>query len=186
MSRSYATILLSLGLTIAASSAMLYRTSDRVTALDKELRKINAQIAEEERSLHVLRAEWVYLSNPARIEAEARKHLRLQPTEAHHIASRENIQMAWAKPGEEQVSTRLADATTPAMRAARSGSPRPRTERDRILTLLNAGRINDHVALQHSASAKKAAPDTATVARTLAGGKTDKIGALIGTLGLRP
>jgi len=54
---------------------------------------------------------------------------------------------------------------------AKAKQERPRTEHDRILATVNAGRINDHMTLQHAA--------TSSVS-------TDRIGALIGTLGLRP
>jgi len=90
MIRSYSSLLFWLGMTIAAS-VMLYHTSDRVNALDQHLRKLNAQIEDEQKDLHVLKAEWVYLANPVRIEAEAKRHLSLQPTMPSRVASMKNM-----------------------------------------------------------------------------------------------
>lgn len=72
-------------LTIIASLA-LYRTSDRVHELNAQLQNINASIEAEQQSLHVLKAEWVYLSNPARVEAAAHKHLATRPTNPQQVA----------------------------------------------------------------------------------------------------
>src|SRR5271170_3200947 len=73
-------ILFWFGLSIAASIA-LYHTSDRTRELDRELRAANAAIEAEQQKIHVLRAEWAFLANPQRIEAEAKKFLTaLRPT----------------------------------------------------------------------------------------------------------
>jgi len=77
-------------LTITASAA-LYNTSYRVQNLRQHVRALNAQIEAEQRNIHVLKAEWVFLANPARIEEEARKHLALQPTAPKQIAKLENL-----------------------------------------------------------------------------------------------
>ncbi|MER2519943.1 MAG: hypothetical protein ABTQ34_04545 [Bdellovibrionales bacterium] len=72
---------------VLISSAGLYRTSDRVQHLDRELRQLDARIESEQQSLRVLKAEWIYLSNPARLEAAARKHLAMRPTSLQQITS---------------------------------------------------------------------------------------------------
>ncbi len=74
---SFLTIFVSLG---------LYHTSYRTEELGRELRSLNAQIEAEQRSLHILKAEYVFLTNPSRIEAAARKYLPLHPTEPKQIA----------------------------------------------------------------------------------------------------
>ncbi len=70
------TIIVSLG---------LYHTSYRVDNLDGQLQALNKKIQLEQRTIHVLKAEWDFLSNPSRIEAVARKHLDLQPTNPKQI-----------------------------------------------------------------------------------------------------
>ena len=72
------TLMLSLG---------LYHTSYRVDRLTKTLQGLNMQITNEQRDIHILKAEWVYLSSPVRIEQAARKHLSLQPTKTEQISS---------------------------------------------------------------------------------------------------
>ncbi len=83
-------ILFWFGLIIIASVA-LYRTSDRVQELNHQLHELNASIDNEQQSIHVLKAEWAYLSSPARIENSAKKYLALRPTAPKQIASLENL-----------------------------------------------------------------------------------------------
>lgn len=177
MIRSYSSLLFWLGLTIV-TSILLYHTSDRVAALDKRMHKLNVEIEEEEKSLHILKAEWVYLSQPARIEAEAKRYLGMQPTASTRVAALDDMGLLLPIEGDASLRTqvRLAridkivtESRSASLAAAKQG--RPHTEHDRILATVNAGRINDHMTLQHAA--------TTSVS-------TDRIGALIGKLGLRP
>jgi len=169
MIRSYSTLLFWLGLMILSSIA-LYHTSDRVNALDHQLKKINAQIDAEEENMHVLKAEWVYLANPARIKAAANRHLDLQPTMPRRVGMMNDLAaLLPLRNGVEptaQIQVASANETTEAHTPSLSHS---RT--DRVIAQMNAGRINDHMIMQHSAAVSAS---------------TDQIGALIGTLGLRP
>ena len=83
-------ILFWFGMTLAAS-LLLYHTSDRVRVLDQQLHDLNTQIENEQRSLHVLKAEWVYLANPARLEASAHKFLSLRPTLPHQVVKLDEL-----------------------------------------------------------------------------------------------
>ncbi len=83
-------ILFWFGLTLIVSLA-LYGTSNRVQEMGKQLRSLNAKIEAEQANIHVLKAEWVYLSNPARIEAAARKYLAMHPTAMKQIAKLEDL-----------------------------------------------------------------------------------------------
>jgi cell division protein FtsL len=169
MIRSYSPLLFWLGMTIA-SSIMLYHTSDRVHALDVEMRKLNAQIEAEQKSIHVLKAEWVYLSNPARVEAQAKRHLGLQETVTNRIAALASINdLVPMRDGSAPPEKTVGPATIAA--TAKAAVEKPRTERDRVLASVNAGRINDRMKIQQPG---------ATIP------STDKIGVLIGQLGLRP
>lgn len=174
MIRSYSSLLTWVGLTIAASLA-LYHTSDRVNALDQQLRSLNAQIESEQESLHVLKAEWVYLANPARIEAEVKGHLDLQPTDTHRVASlRDMGALLPLHDGIEAVPpVEVAEALQAPAPKKVASAPRevPRTKYERVIASLNEGHLNDHMVLQHAAPAP-AAPD--------------RIGAMIGALGLNP
>jgi len=181
MTRSYSSLLFWLGMVIVAS-LMLYHTSDRVNELDRQLRTINAQIDSEQESLHVLKAEWVYLSNPARVEAEVTGHLDLHPTDSKRVASLQNMNDLLPL---QNNGTEIAKAakTTPvqmaeAVPAAHDISEAPTTQlphtrHERIIAALNAGHINDHMILQH-----KVETGSAVVA------STDRIGTLISSLGM--
>jgi hypothetical protein len=72
---------------IIIASLGLYRTSDRVQELDRELHDTYAAIDAEKQSIHVMKAEWVYLTNPARIQALSAKHLKLHPSQPQQVAS---------------------------------------------------------------------------------------------------
>jgi len=183
MTRSYSSFLFWLGLTIAAS-LMLYHTSDRVHELDQEMHTLNSQIEAEQQSLHVLNAEWVYLANPARIEAEAHRHLELQPTAPRRVTALQDIasllpvqngleptqqiQTAQATPAPTPVVKSVEDKIVAELSTARATT---HSARDRVVAALNSRHINDHMVMQHTAAVVPS---------------TDQIGALIGTLGLHP
>jgi cell division protein FtsL len=169
MIRSYSSLLFWLGMTIAAS-LMLYHTSDRVNELDQQLHTLNAQIDSEQDSLHVLKAEWVYLANPARIEAEAQRHLDLHPTAPRRVAAMQNMGDLLPLQGRDALPTQVAQVT-PTQTPAPVAHTVARSKSDRIVAALNAGRINDHMVMQHTASIQAS---------------TDSIGALIGSLGMHP
>ncbi len=157
MSRSYASLLSWFALAIGAS-LMLYHTSDRVAGMDHELRTLNAQIVEQQESLHVLKAEWVYLANPVRIQAEAARHLSLQPTATKRVAALENI--ATLLPVHNGIEP------VPAIQTAQTAPVKTEAPRFKHVAS-NAAHINERMTLTHTAAA---AP-------------TDKIGAMLGTLG---
>lgn len=186
MIRPYALILFWI-VAIIGSSATLYHTSTRVTALEGQLRKVHAAIEDEQKSIHVLRAEWVYLSHPSRIETETKKHLSLKTTEPKRVAALQSMDDFFPVQGNAVRPTRLAQ--TRAQEEPITAPPRripPRTERERILALINAGRINDRMTMERAPVAKNVKIETTSTARAFAGPATDKIGILIGKLGMRP
>ena len=71
--------------------AGLYKIKHGVSDLEKDLKSIHGQIAHAEESIHLLKAEWVYLNNPSRLEELNKKHLNLKPVEAIQIASLKSI-----------------------------------------------------------------------------------------------
>ncbi|MDD4616808.1 MAG: hypothetical protein PHW76_06835 [Alphaproteobacteria bacterium] len=170
MIRSYSSLLFWLGMAIA-SSVMLYHTSDRVTVLDRELNRLNADIEREQETLHVLKAEWVYLSNPARIEAEAKRHLGIQETSTARIATLDTMSRLIPMKDGSQPPVKTAQASLADTDQVFQAEEKPRAKRESALAGLNAGRINERMTMQHSKAAVA---------------QTDQIGVLIGKLGLRP
>jgi cell division protein FtsL len=153
------------GLVIVASLA-LYRTSDQVHALDLQMRDLSAAIDSERQSIHVLKAEWVYLANPARVEAAAKKHLALRPTAPAQVVSLKSLDEAL--PTRTEAMSSVSVSTAPIANVKTSLAPMP-IAKPKIVAVDD--HINDHIVIQHTASAQ---------------GSLDSIGALLAELGAHP
>lgn len=83
-----------LGIAGVASIA-LFNITFKVEQLQDELNSLNKQILQEQKAVHVLQAEWGYLSRPERIEALAQRLLPdLQPPTALQVGNIEKFQAA--------------------------------------------------------------------------------------------
>jgi hypothetical protein len=74
----------SIGLLVLVSFE-LYNGVHRVKAQERQLDELKAAVTREAEAIRVLKAEWSYLSQPERLQALARRHLALAPTEASRI-----------------------------------------------------------------------------------------------------
>lgn len=74
------------GLTSAAS-AVLYQTSYRVQGMEEKLAGVHRSILAEQDAIQVLKAEWSFLNEPARLEKLARHHLPLQSTAGEQVTA---------------------------------------------------------------------------------------------------
>jgi len=63
----------------------LYQGVYAAKSHERALQQLNADIAREAESVRVLRAEWSFLNQPERLQALARKHLALAPTNPQQI-----------------------------------------------------------------------------------------------------
>ena len=63
----------------------LYNGVYMAKAHERELQLLTADIAKEGEAIRVLKAEWSYLNQPERLQALARKHLALAPTNPNPI-----------------------------------------------------------------------------------------------------
>ena len=111
----------------------LYHLKNEVQARENELFRINRTILAEQESIHVLRAEWAYLNQPARLEALASRDLKLQPTKPAQLGTianlpplpptQESLPALAALPAPPleppHVGPRVAAATMPGRRAPR-------------------------------------------------------------------
>ncbi len=68
-------------------SAVLFRVKYAVQDLEAQLVNLQNQIAGEQRAIHVLEAEWSYLTEPERLRRLARKHLELTPLAPRQVGS---------------------------------------------------------------------------------------------------
>jgi len=162
------------GLSIVASLAF-YRTTDKVQLLEQQLRDLNSSIEAEQKTIHVLKAEWVYLANPARVEAEAHKHLALRPTVPQQVARMEDL--AELLPTRDEAMTSVAVNSTPLATIKTSlAAPGQHVAAHKpakpamAVASVDTGHINEHMILQHNAA--PSSPDT--------------IGTLINELGAHP
>ena len=73
-----------IGLAIVAGYATIEFKYD-VQALERELTQLDAKILRHQESIHVLKAEWAYLNEPARLERLSRSYLDLSPLRGSQI-----------------------------------------------------------------------------------------------------
>ena len=128
------------------------------------MRQINAAIEAEQEKIHVLKAEWVYLGNPARVEESANKFLKLKPTAPRQVIGmadldqslptrKEVIAAAEAPaPLAAPISTVKVALTSPAPEptpvARAHGTAHPRKI---AVAVADHTHINDRMVMQHAA-----------------------------------
>ncbi|WP_374384053.1 hypothetical protein [Dongia sp.] len=65
----------------------LFQVKYAVQAKERELKKVNRQIAADREAMRVLEAEWSYLNDPVRLADLTRRHTDLTPVMASQIAT---------------------------------------------------------------------------------------------------
>jgi len=66
---------------IGASAAGAYQLTLAVQRTEAELARLDTELVESREAIHVLKAEWAYLTRPERLATLARRHLALVPME---------------------------------------------------------------------------------------------------------
>lgn len=79
-----ATFLLMLFL-VSSSAYILFKINHHVIVLQRDLKETNKAIINEKENLHVLRAEWSFLTRPKRISQLATERLQLQTVQPAQI-----------------------------------------------------------------------------------------------------
>lgn len=64
---------------ISAAVLGLFYVSSEVQKIEETLRQEQAAIVKHQRTIHILKAEWSYLNQPARLAELSRRHLGLAP-----------------------------------------------------------------------------------------------------------
>ncbi len=72
----------------------LYVVKHRVIALESRLNEINRGIARDMQAIHVLRAEWSYLNEPARLRDLAGRHLGMAPATGRQFGALADLPQA--------------------------------------------------------------------------------------------
>lgn len=70
---------------VVCAASLLYSVKYRVQSMDEEIASIRAQIAHEKQAIHVLNAEWAFLTRPERIRVLAEKHLDMQSMDGRQM-----------------------------------------------------------------------------------------------------
>jgi cell division protein FtsL len=65
----------------------LFLVKHEVQDLEERLARLDDRIAKEHEAVHVLRAEWAYLTRPERLARLAERHLELKPPSPGQIAN---------------------------------------------------------------------------------------------------
>lgn len=73
-----------------AGSGLFYM-KHRVKTLEDNLHAVNRSLAGEQEALHVLKAEWAYLSRPDRLATLNRKHLGLVAPRPEQLTGFESV-----------------------------------------------------------------------------------------------
>jgi hypothetical protein len=85
----------------------LYHLKHEVQALEDDLFRLNRAILAEQEAIHVLRAEWSYINQPARLQALTSRHLDLQPTKPAQLGTLNGVP---ARPRETITAPHIAQA----------------------------------------------------------------------------
>jgi hypothetical protein len=75
----------------AATVLFLFLLKDDVRALEADLEATQRRIVAHQEAIHVLRTEWSYLNQPARIADLARRHLGLGPLPADRVVRLDDL-----------------------------------------------------------------------------------------------
>ena len=63
----------------------MFVMKNQVQNLESQLAGINRNIQDDIKTIHILKAEWSHLNNPARLRKLAAKHISLNPLQAEQI-----------------------------------------------------------------------------------------------------
>ena len=86
---------------------LLFTVKDRVNSLQMEVKEVKKQIANEQDSIHVLKAEFSYLTSPKRLNRLAAKHLDLKETSLAQMTNDPTINRDKTTTAKKFVSTKL-------------------------------------------------------------------------------
>ena len=105
---------------IAAGAGLLVMKYE-IRGLEARLAGLNREILRDQEAIHVLRAEWSYLNQPARLEDLARRLLRLAPSTVDQTGMIDEIPLRTAD--DHMAAVALSPAAQTAPQAADHRSP---------------------------------------------------------------
>ncbi len=119
-------------LTAVSAALFPFHIKQEVREMEEELGIAHRNILRHQEAIQVLRTEWSYLNQPARIAELAERHLAMQPLVARQFVGFEDVPdrpagVALAAPAQTpaQSGTQTAATLTAATQSARSGGTAP-------------------------------------------------------------
>jgi cell division protein FtsL len=77
----------------------MFKVKYDVQELEDQLAKVNREIAADQDAIHVLKAEWSFLSQPNRLTDLAKRYLTLAPIGTAQLGTLEQLQSLPMRPG---------------------------------------------------------------------------------------
>ena len=71
--------------------SLTYAIKQKVIDLDGELSQVHRHMAQYQESMHILNAEWAYLTRPSRLQALVEDHTRLHQSQGLALVSYEDV-----------------------------------------------------------------------------------------------
>ncbi len=107
--------------------------------MEKELGIVHRDILRHQEAIQVLKTEWSYLNQPARIADLARRHLGLRPLTARQFVRLDDLPARAAQPAPSEAPAVSGAAPTPALAPTPAKAPAPRKDPRNDAALTDAG-----------------------------------------------
>jgi hypothetical protein len=102
----------------------MFQVKREVQDLEDKLVRVNRGITSDRDAIHVLKAEWSYLTQPTRLAEVSKRHLALSPVATAQLGQIENIPLKQQQQSVAAVATAPAQpGAAPAASATASASP---------------------------------------------------------------
>ena len=106
---------------IGTSAYSLFYIKYQVRELTRNVIELNRQIAGDKETIHVLKAEWAYLSQPSRLKMLSEQYLHLKYIAANQVKSDTQVYgISENTPGTEHYSMTVVPALKPILSSARN------------------------------------------------------------------
>jgi hypothetical protein len=96
----------------------MFQVKREVQDLEDQLTRINRGIASDRDAIHVLKAEWSYLTQPTRLADVSKRHLTLAPVATAQLGQIENIPLKQQPPQQPAIAAIPARPGAPTVAAA--------------------------------------------------------------------
>jgi cell division protein FtsL len=111
--------------TVVAVGYGMFQVKYEVMQLEEQLVKVNHQIAASREAIHVLNAEWSFLTQPTRLAELAKRHLNLAPIATAQLGRLDTLPFRPADPPPAEVPQAAAPAPAAPEAASKPAAPTP-------------------------------------------------------------